>query len=58
MVQLGLLFSIYSLPNIVSVFFGGVLADRIGTNKCIAICAGDRPQPAPATSTVPTHSRE
>ena len=36
--QLGFLFSVYSLPTIFAVLFAGVLVDRLGINKCLAIC--------------------
>ncbi len=31
--QIGILYSIYSWPNVIMVFFGGILIDRIGTKK-------------------------
>jgi nitrate/nitrite transporter NarK len=33
--DLGLLIAIYSLPNLVMVFLGGILLDRIGYNKYV-----------------------
>jgi MFS family permease len=37
--QVSLLFSVYSLPNIVAVFFGGVALDKFGVDKCMAFFA-------------------
>jgi len=38
--QLGFLFSAYALPNIVAVFFAGVMVDSLGVNVCCIIFAG------------------
>ncbi len=45
-----------SLPNIVSVFFGGMLSDKIGTDVCITVCIGANALSRSARSTaVITH---
>jgi predicted MFS family arabinose efflux permease len=36
--QLGILFSVYSLPNIFAVFFAGMLIDKIGVNIVCGVC--------------------
>jgi MFS family permease len=37
--QLGFLFSAYALPNIVAVFFAGVMVDNLGVNFCCLLFA-------------------
>ena len=36
--ELGFLFSIYSLPNILAVFIAGILVDWLGVKACCLLC--------------------
>ncbi len=38
--QLGVLFSIYSLPNTVAVLIAGIAVDSFGINICCLVCIG------------------
>ncbi len=38
--QIGMLYSFYSWPNVIMVFFGGMLIDRIGTRKASLVFSG------------------
>jgi MFS family permease len=37
-IQYGLLYSVYSIPNIILPFVGGSLADRLGLHRLAVIC--------------------
>lgn len=54
--QLGFLFSAYALPNIVAVFFAGVMVDSLGVNFCCLLFAGSRATSWPWAKPTPSSS--